>query len=85
MVDVLTFWGKNKSGQSPTPTPTPSSKAEDEKVEKKGVVAKRKVEQMACTLAAWSLRNVGMAKTDYFRVNHQTTHPTIVQGELRHR
>lgn len=47
------FWGggKNKSEQSPTPTPTPSSKVEDEKVEKKGVVAKRKIEQMACKLA----------------------------------
>lgn len=49
----LTFFGggKNKSEQSPTPTPTPSSKVEDEKVEKKGVVAKRKIEQMACKLA----------------------------------
>lgn len=43
--------GENKSEQSPTPTPTPSSKVEDEKVEKKGVVAKRKNEQMACKLA----------------------------------
>lgn len=50
------FWGggeKNKSEQSPTPTLTPSSKVEDEKVEgkKEGVVAKRKIEQMACELA----------------------------------
>lgn len=50
------FWGggeKNKSEQSPTPTLTPSSKVEDEKVEgkKEGVVAKRKIEQMACKLA----------------------------------
>ncbi|KAE8539107.1 peptidyl-prolyl cis-trans isomerase-like 2 [Cryptococcus gattii VGV] len=38
---------KNKSEHSPTLTPTPSSKVEDEKEEKKGVVAKRKIEQMA--------------------------------------
>lgn len=52
----LTSFGgveKNKSEQSPTPTLTPSSKVEDEKVEgkKEGVVAKRKIEQMACELA----------------------------------
>ncbi|WVO18749.1 peptidyl-prolyl cis-trans isomerase-like 2 [Cryptococcus decagattii] len=38
-----------------TPTPTPSSKVEDEKVEeKKGVVAKRKIEQMAYNASNYS-------------------------------
>lgn len=44
------FCAQNKSEQSPTPTS--SSKVDDGKAQEKkeGVVAKRKVEQMACKL-----------------------------------
>lgn len=83
------FYAQNKSEQSSIPTS--SSKVDDGKAQEKkeGVVAKRKVEQMACKLVL-SIHSylyfflIKVYKTDSFFLlpTPQTTHPTTVPVEL---
>lgn len=84
------LYAQNKSEQSPTPTS--SSKVDDGKAQEKkeGVVAKRKVEQMACKLVL-SIHSylyfflIKVYKTDFFFFflpTPQTMHPTTVPVEL---